>query len=306
MLTTNKRLLAAAHKGNYAVGAFNITNLESVQSVVRAAEKQRSPAIVQTTEGAVEYAGMRYLRDLVISAADQTWVPLTLHLDHGKDLELIHQAINIGYTSVMIDGSHYDFDKNVKVTKKIVQWAHRKGVSVEAELGTIGGVEDKVSSRHILYTDPDVAVSFVDQTGCDALAIAIGTSHGAYKFAGKSHLDIPRLKEIKKRLQMPLVLHGASGIPDYIIEQAEKYGAKLGHPQGVADQSIRAAINAGINKINIDSDLRLAFDAAVRQVLKEKPEVFDPRKILGPARDLMQQVVEKKMQLFGSAGKARR
>lgn len=306
MLTTNKKLLDAANKGHYAVGAFNINNMEILQAIVRAAERQRSPAIVQTTEGAVEYAGMRYLKDLVYSAAVQTWVPVTLHLDHGKDLNVIRQAIKSGYTSVMIDGSHYKFEKNITVTRKVVQWAHRKGVSVEAELGTIGGVEDKVSARHIFYTDPDAAVEFVKRTGCDALAIAIGTSHGAYKFEGKSHLDIARLKEIKRRLKMPLVLHGASGIPDYIIEQAEKYGAKLGHPKGVSDQSIKAAIHAGINKINIDSDLRLAFDAGVRQVLKEKPDVFDPRKILGPARELIQQVVERKMKLFGSVGKARR
>ena len=306
MLTTNKRLLDAANKGYYAVGAFNISNMEFIQAVVKAAERQRSPAIIQTTEGAVEYAGMKYLRDLVYSAAEQTPMPITLHLDHGRDLNVIRKAIKSGYTSVMIDGSHLQFEKNIAITKKVVQWAHRKGISVEAELGTIGGAEDKISSRHILYTDSDAAIEFVKRTGCDALAIAIGTSHGAYKFSGKSHLDIRRLKGIKHYLKMPLVLHGASGIPDYIIEQAEKFGAKLGHPHGVSDQSIRAAIKAGINKINIDSDLRLAFDAAVRQVLKEKPDVFDPRKILEPARELIQQVVEHKMRLFGSAGKAKK
>lgn len=306
MLTTTKKLLAAANKGYYAIGAFNISTMEMLQAIVRAAERQRSPAIVQTTEGAIEYAGMKYLRDLAYSAAEQTHMPVSLHLDHGRDLGIIRQAIKVGYTSVMIDGSHLPFAKNAAMTRKVVGWAHRRGVSVEAELGTIGGAEDAISSRHIMYTDPDAAVAFVRRTGCDALAIALGTSHGAYKFGGKSHLDIRRLKEIKRRLKMPLVLHGASGIPDYLIEQAEKYGAKLHHARGVSDQSIRAAIKAGINKINIDSDLRLAFDAGVRQVLREKPEVFDPRKILGPARELMQQVVEHKMRLLRSNGKARR
>lgn len=306
MLKSNKQLLDAADRGHYAVGAFNISNMELLQAVVRAAERQRSPAIIQTTEGAVEYAGLRYLRDLFFSADEQTWVPLSMHLDHGRDLNIIRYAIRARYTSVMFDGSHLPFEKNIALTKRVVQWAHRKGVSVEAELGTIGGAEDKVSARHILATDPDAAVEFVKRTGCDALAIAIGTSHGAYKFAGKSHLDIARLKTIKQKLKMPLVLHGASGVPDYIIERAEKYGARLGHPKGVSDASIRAAIKAGINKINIDSDLRLAFDAGIRQVLKTRPDVFDPRKILGPARDLIQGVVERKMRLFGSAGKAKK
>ncbi|MBI4148783.1 class II fructose-1,6-bisphosphate aldolase [Candidatus Woesearchaeota archaeon] len=304
MLATLTQVLSKANRQKYAVGAFNTNNMEIVQAIVRAAEKVRSPVIVQTTEGAIEYAGLDTLKCLVLSAAEQSRVPVVLHLDHGKDLTLIRQCMNRGYTSVMIDGSHFPFDKNVKVTRKVVRWARAKGVSVEGELGTIGGAEDLVSSRRILYTEPKTAVDFVDKTGVDALAIAIGTSHGAYKFQGKATLDIKRLADIKRRLKMPLVLHGASGVPESVVAKAEKYGAKLGKPEGVPDTQIRLAVKNGINKINTDTDLRLAFDAALREVIATKPDVFDPRKILGPARDCMQQVVEHRIRVFGSANKA--
>ncbi len=303
MLANLKSVLAKANKKNYAVGAFNINDLEILEAIISAAEKQKSPVIVQTTEGAIEYAGVEELCAMMRTAAKMAKVPVVIHLDHGKDLKLIKKCIDIGYTSVMFDGSHYDYETNVKLTKKVVGWAHKKGVSVEAELGTIGGAEDKVSSRQIILTDPKVAVDFVKRTGVDALAIAIGTSHGAYKFAGKAKLDIKRLKEIKKKLNMPLVLHGASGVPKEIVKKATKYGGKFGAMEGVPESQIKLAVKNGINKINTDTDLRLAFTAGVREVLSKEKGVFDPRKILGPAKVEIQKVVEHRMKLFGSSGK---
>jgi fructose-bisphosphate aldolase class II len=304
MLATLKQVLSKADKGKYAVGAFNINNLEIVQAVVNAAAKLKSPVILQTSEGAIKYAGMKYLKCLVATAASESKIPIVLHVDHGRDLEIIKQAIKTGYTSVMIDGSHLPFDENVALTKKVVGWAHAKGVSVEGELGTIGGAEEKIIARKIIYTDPAAAKEFVAKTGVDALAVAIGTSHGAYKFAGAGKLDIERLKVIKKTLNMPLVLHGASGVPDWLVHTAEHYGAKLGKPGGVPDEQIKLAIKNGINKINTDTDIRLAFDAGVREVIATAPEEFDPRHILGRARELMQDVVEHRIKLFGSAGRA--
>jgi fructose-bisphosphate aldolase class II len=246
---------------------------------------------------------MDFLYALAKTAAEHHKVPIALHLDHGKDLKIIRQAINLGFSSVMVDGSHLDFEKNVALTKKVVQLAHKHGVSVEAELGTIGGKEDKVHSRGIIYTDQDKAKEFVQRTGCDFLAIAIGTSHGAYKFSGKARLRIDILKLIRQKVNVPLVLHGASGVPEEIVHLAEKYGAKLGKMQGVPDTQIRLAIKNGICKINTDTDLRIAFNAAVRKVAVEHPEEFDPRHILGPAREAVQKVVEQRIRLFGSKGK---
>jgi fructose-bisphosphate aldolase class II len=303
MLVTLKQILAKANKGNYAVGAFNINNMEIAQGIINAAKAQKSPVILQTSEGALSYAGIEYLKCLAYNAAKEK-MPVALHVDHGRDLDLIRNCIKAGWTGIMYDGSHLPFEQNVKNTKKVVQWAHKKGIGVEGELGTIGGAEEKIISRHIIYTDPDAAVEFVEKTGVDALAIAIGTSHGAYKFEGSGKLDIHLLKTIKEKLQMPLVLHGASGVPAWLVTQAARYGAQLGKPEGVPDDQISKAVANGINKINTDTDLRLAFDAAVRKFLAEKPEDFDPRHILSPARDLIQQVVEHRMQLFGSSGKA--
>ncbi len=303
MLVTLKQILAKANKGNYAVGAFNINNMEIVQGVINAAKAQKSPVILQTSEGALAYAGVDYLKCLAYNAAKEK-VPVVLHVDHGRDLDLIKKCIKAGWTGIMYDGSHLPFEQNVKNTKKVVSWAHKKGIGVEGELGTIGGAEEKIISRQIIYTDPDAAIEFVKKTGVDALAIAIGTSHGAYKFEGSAKLDLHLLKTIKEKLNMPLVLHGASGVPAWLVTQAARYGAQLGKPEGVPDDQISKAVEYGINKINTDTDLRLSFDAAVRKFLSEKPEDFDPRHILAPARDLIQQVVEHRMQLFGSSGKA--
>jgi len=303
MLLTNKQLQSKAEKGHYAVGAFNVYDMESVQAVVKAAELENSPAIIATTEGAIEYAGHEFLAMLIKLAASKSKMPFSMHLDHGKDMDIIKNCIKLGYTSVMIDASRFDFNKNIETTRKVVAMAHKKGVSVEAELGTIGGVEDSVSAKQIILTDPRDAKEFAEKTGCDTLAVAIGTSHGAYKFPGESRLDIQRLIELKKVIKVPLVLHGASGIPDSILQKARLFGAILGDAHGVPDSDIKAAVANGISKVNIDSDLRLTFDASVREVLKTKPEEFDPRKILGPARDQMTEIVRYKMKLFGSSGK---
>ncbi len=304
MLATLKQVLTKAQKGKYAVGAFNTNNLETTQAIVNAASKLKSPVILQTSEGAIKYAGMKYISCLVSQAAQDNKIPIVFHLDHGRDPEIIKEAIKTGYTSIMIDASHLPFEKNIALTKKVAAMAHAKGISVEGELGTIGGAEEKIIARKIKYTEPESAKEFADKTGVDALAVAIGTSHGAYKFAGAARIDIARLKEIRQKVKIPLVLHGASGVPDWIVAAAEHYGARLGKPEGVPDNQVREAIRNGICKINTDTDLRLAFDAGVREFLATMPGDFDPRHILGRARELMQEVVEHRIKLFGSAGKA--
>ncbi|MFH1275996.1 MAG: class II fructose-1,6-bisphosphate aldolase [Candidatus Woesearchaeota archaeon] len=304
MLTSTKEILEKANKGNYAVGHFNINNMEIVQGVVAAGVKMRSPLILATSEGAIKYAGLDYLYCLVSTAAAKSNIPIALHLDHGRDLDIIKQCIKMGYSSVMFDGSHLPFKENIRITKKIVQLAHQKGISVEAELGTIGGVEDTIKAKMILYTNPDQAQEFVEKTGCDFLAIAIGTSHGAYKFKAKAKLNIDLLKEINKRTKIPLVLHGASGVPSSIVHMAERYGADLHGVKGVPNDELRKAVRNGINKVNSDTDLRLAFDAGVRWFVKKKPTDFDPRHILAPAREMIQKVVEDRIMVLGSKGKA--
>ncbi len=304
MLANTMTLLRKAQQGRYAVPHFNINNLEIVQGVVQAAINARSPIILATSQGGIEYAGMRFLHALATTAAQISNVPIALHLDHGKEFATIKQAIDIGYSSVMIDASHEDFEKNIALTRKVVEMAHKRGVSVEAELGTIGGAEDNVSSRHITYTDPAKAAEFVRRTGCDFLAVAIGTSHGAYKFKGKAQLRLDILREISKKVKVPLVLHGASGVPASLVRAAEKYGAKLHGVEGVPDAQIKTAIKAGICKINTDTDIRIAFDAGVRKVIMEQPADFDPRHILAPAREMIMNVATQRIKLFGSGGKA--
>ena len=304
MLVPTKRILGKAHRGRYAIGAFNFNNMEMVQGVIAAAEELKAPVLIQTTEGAIKYAGLKYLHAIGMAAAEQAKVPVCLHLDHGRDWDVIKSCVKIGYSSIMYDGSHLSFKENIKMTRKVVNLAHKHGISVEAELGTIGGVEDLVSARKIIYTDPDEAQEFVEKTGCDYLAVAIGTSHGAYKFAGKSSLDFTRLEVLKKRLKMPLVLHGASTIPPRLVKQANKYGAKIAGAHGVSFPHIKKAAKLGINKFNTDSDLRIAFDAGMRKFLKEKPKDFDPRHILGAARELVADTAKERMKYLGCAGKA--
>jgi len=302
MLTNNKKLMIKAQEKGYAVGAFNFVNMEVLQAIIRAAEIEKSPVIVQTTEGAIDYAGIEYLSAIAHIAAKKAGVPVSLHLDHGKEISYIKSAIRHGYTSIMVDGSHLPFEENISITKKAVALARKKKISVEAELGTLGGIEDKVSGK-IGFTDPEKAVEFVRRTGCDTLAVAIGTSHGAYKFKGKSRLDFNRLKEIRKIVSIPLVLHGASGIPRDIVRKAIRYGAVLKQAHGVSDAHIRKAVRSGISKVNIDSDLRLSFDAALREVIYSRPEVFDMRKLIGAGRDAITETVRRKIRLFGSNGK---
>ena len=305
MLVTNKELLLAAKRGAYAVGAFNIQNLESLLAVVEAAVEEKSPIIVAVTPSAIKYGGLKYLTALVKVAAENAPVPMSLHLDHGEDVETVRKCLEAGFTSVMIDGSHLPFEENVALTRRVVELAHSMGVSVEGELGRLTGVEEKtVEEREAVLTDPDGAKEFVKRTGVDALAVSIGTSHGAYKFKGEPKLDFERLRLIREKVDVPLVLHGASSVPQWIIEKATKYGAELTGAKGIPEDHVKRAISLGITKINIDTDLRLAFTATVREVLANQPKEFDPRKILGPAKEAMKEVVKAKMRLFGSFGKA--
>ncbi|MCL6449154.1 MAG: class II fructose-1,6-bisphosphate aldolase [Armatimonadetes bacterium] len=276
-------LLRAAQSGGYAVGAFNFNNLEILQAIVRAAEAEKAPVILQATPGAIRYAGLDYLAALARAAAKNAAVPLALHLDHGTDPGLVEECVRAGFSSVMIDGSKLPLEKNIALTRQVLEVARRAGVSVEAELGRISGTEDEitVAEREALFTDPEEARFFVEQTGVDSLAVAVGTAHGVYR--GEPRLDLERLSKIRELVPVPLVLHGSSGVPD---------------------DAIREAIARGVQKINIDTDIRLAFLGAVRQALTEKPGEIDPRKILSPAREAAVEVVRKKIRLFGSAGKA--
>lgn len=306
-LTTLTPVLKKARKRKYAVGAFNINNLETLQAIMDAAHAEKSPVILSTSEGAIDYAGMEELASLVHLAAGRTKLPVVFHLDHGKNYNLVVEAIKSGlYTSVMYDGSSHPYEENIKRTKKIVAMAHKRGISVEAELGVIAGKEDfvNVKEQAAAMTKPEQAADFIKRTGCDALAVAVGTRHGAFKFTqGEAKLDYERLKLIAEAVSVPLVLHGASGVPTRIKNLCTKYGCEIADAKGVPDAAIKKAVSLGVCKINIDTDLRIAFDAGIRKFLKDKPDVIDPRKILGPAKELMSQVVRHKMQLFGSSKK---
>jgi len=296
-------MLPAMQKA-YAVGAFNISNLESLLAVAEAATEEKSPVIVAVTPSSIEYAGLAYIGKMVKAAANSSSVPMSLHLDHGNDVETVSKCVETGFTSVMIDGSHLKFQENVALTKRVVDLAHPKGVSVEAELGRLAGVEEStIEEKEAVLTDPDAAKEFVERTNVEALAVAIGTSHGAYKFKGEPKLDFERLKLIRQKVSALLVLHGASSVPPQIIEKATRYGAELSGAKGIPEEHIQKAISLGITKINIDTDLRLAFTAATREFYAKSPKVFDPRKILGSAKEAMKDVVKRKMRLFGSSGK---
>lgn len=304
MLVNAKKLLVRARAKKYAIPAFNINHLEALKAIMAAAEKMKSPVIVQTTEGAIDYAGVEYLAALIRVAASGK-IPVVMHLDHGKNLKYFQAALACGYTSVMIDGSLLPYAKNVALTKTVVSMARKHGASVEAEIGAIQGIEDLVSvaEKDAVLTNPEEAARFVQATGCDSLAVAIGTAHGAYKFKGATHLDIERLKKIARAVKLPLVLHGASGIRADLLKLAERHGAKLGQARGVLDNDIKHAVKNGVAKVNIDTDLRLAFTAGVRQAVDDLPQVIDPRKLLEPAIHLMAEVAMQKMKLLGSAGR---
>ena len=301
-LVPGRDILAEARSGGYAVGAFNFNNLEQLQAIVRGAEAEQTPVFLATSEGAVHYAGLDYLVALARTAAAECPVPLVLHLDHGRDLELIAECIAGGYTSVMIDASNLPFDENRRITRLVAEMAHRRGVSVEAELGKLQGVEDivSVSERDAVLVDPAQAQEFVKATGIDSLAPAIGTAHGAFKFKGEPKLDFGRLKQVRDRTGLPLVLHGASSVPEAVVARAEKYGAKVAGARGVPMEDIRHAIRLGVCKVNVDTDLRLALVGSIRQVLAGQPGEIDPRRILGPARDAMTEIVRDRIRAFRS------
>jgi fructose-bisphosphate aldolase class II len=297
--------MVPARRNGYAVPALNVQNLESLTAVAEAAVEEKSPVIVQITPSVIKYAGLQYITALARTAAQLQPVPVSVHLDHGEDFDTVAKCVEIGFTSVMIDGSFLRFDENVELTKRVVIIADSKNVSVEAELGKLAGVEERsVEEKDAILTDPKNAKEFVDKTGVDALAVAIGTSHGAYKFKSEAKLDLQRLKMISELVKIPLVLHGASSVPQWLVEKATKYGAVLSGAKGIPEVEYKKAISLGIAKVNIDTDLRLAFTASVREVLANSPKEFDPRKILGPAKTAMKEVAKSKMQLFGSSGKA--
>jgi len=279
--------------------------MEIIQGIMEAGAEERSPLILQVSAGARKYAGQNYIMKLVEAALEDADIPVCVHLDHGPDFELCKACIDGGFTSVMIDGSHLPFEENIAITKKVVEYAHDRGVWVEAELGRLAGVEEHVVSESSIYTDPDQAVEFVERSGCDSLAIAIGTSHGAYKFKGEAKLDFERLDKISNMMPgYPLVLHGASSVPQEFVAMANQYGAKLGDAKGVTEDLLRQAAKSGVCKINIDSDIRLAMTANIRKYMAENPEAFDPRSYLKPARQAVKDMVQRKIRnVLGSSNK---
>jgi fructose-bisphosphate aldolase class II len=299
-------ILPKARRKGYAVGAFNTSNLEITQAIITAGEKSRAPVIIATSEKAIKYAGIENISSMITTMAKRTNIPVVLHLDHGKSYELCRECIKHGYTSVMIDASHLSFFDNVKITRRVVRYAHKSGVTVEAEIGRLAGIEDdlKVKRTEAIYTEPREALQLSKESGCDALAVAIGTSHGAYKFKGTPKLRIDILSEIAQMVSTPLVLHGASGVKRKWINRVNKYGGALERARGVPDHLIRDAVKNGIAKINTDTDLRIGFTAGIRGYLIKNPEVFDPRKITAAARALITEIVIDRINVFGSAGKA--
>ena len=297
-LVTTKDMFAKALKNDYAIGAFNVNNMEIIQGIVDAAKIEQAPLILQVSAGARKYAKPAYLTKLVEAAIEDTDLDIALHLDHGEDFEICKKCVDDGFTSVMIDGSKHSFEDNIRITREVVEYAHAHGVVVEAELGKLAGVEDdvKVDARSATFTDPDEAAEFVERTGVDSLAIAIGTSHGAYKFKGEPYLDYERLKKIHTLIpDTPLVLHGASTVLQDFVAKCNQYGGQVAGAQGVPEEMIREAVKYGICKVNIDTDLRLAMTAEVRKFIMENPAEFDPRKFLGPARSAIQDMVQHKI-----------
>ena len=305
-LTTPKAMFERAGREGYAIGAFNVNNMEIIQGIMQAGSEERAPLILQVSAGARKYAGQPYIMKLVEAALMENDLPVVVHLDHGADFDICKACIDGGFTSVMIDGSHLPFEENIAVTRRVADYAHERGVWVEAELGKLAGVEEHVSSEHSVYTDPDEAVEFVRRSGCDSLAVAIGTSHGAYKFKGDARLDFERLEKITSLLpDYPLVLHGASSVPQEFVDMANKYGGRLGGAKGVPEDMLRRAAASGVCKINIDSDIRLAMTANIRRYLAEHPEEFDPRSYLKPAREAVKLRVQHKIRhVLGCSGKA--
>lgn len=307
-LVNSLEMFKKAYEGGYAIGAFNVNNMEIIQGIVDAAAKENSPVILQASSGAIKYARIPYLKKMIEAALEEHDIPIALHLDHGPDFETCKMCVDNGFTSVMIDGSKYDFEENVALTKKVVDYAHSHGVVVEAELGKLAGIEDdvNVAESDAMYTDPEQAKEFVERTGCDSLAIAIGTSHGAYKFKGEAKLRFDILAKVKELIpNTPIVLHGASTVIPELVEMCNKYGGNIPGAKGVPDEILHQASLSGVSKINVDTDLRLAMTGAIRKVFSEEPSVFDPRKYLTPARAQIEETVSHKIRdVFGSSNKA--
>ena len=309
-LVTTKEMFKKAYAGGYAIGAFNINNMEIIQAIAEAAKEDNSPVIMQVSAGARKYARHAYLMKLVEAAIEDTGIDVALHLDHGADFDICKSCVDGGFSSVMIDGSRFSFEDNIAVTKKVVEYAHAHGVVVEGELGKLAGIEDdvKVHSDDAMFTDPDEVEEFVTRTGVDSLAIAIGTSHGAYKFkpGQKPQLRFDILEEISKRLpEFPIVLHGASSVPQEFVKEINSLGGNLPNAIGIPEDMLRQAAKMAVCKINIDSDIRLAMTAGIRRVLANQPEVFDPRAYLTVGRDEVKKMVKHKIEtVLGSQNKA--
>lgn len=299
-LVTTKEMFKKSIDEGFAIGAFNINNMECVQAIIEAASETNSPVILQVSPSAIKYAGIKYLVKLVEAAVElYPNIPVALHLDHGLDFETCKMCIDEGFTSVMIDGSSLDFEENIELTKRVVDYAHRKGVVVEAELGKLAGIEDdvNVSLKDSIYTNPNQALEFVTRTGCDSLAIAIGTSHGAYKNKEAVNLRFDILKQIKELLpNTPLVLHGASTVEPTLVEMCNKYGANIVGAIGIKEEMLKEACKQGISKINVDTDLRLAMTSGIRKCFLEEPSLIDPRKYLSNSRKLMKELVKQKIE----------
>ncbi|MFH8008886.1 class II fructose-1,6-bisphosphate aldolase [Clostridioides difficile] len=302
-LITTKEMFKKAYEGGFAIGAFNISDLEQLQGVLKAAKAKNSYVMIQASMSAVKYAGPHTLVEMVKAASDEIGVDVALHLDHGPNMDAIKTCIDAGFSSVMIDGSHFDFEENVRITKEAVEYAHSKGVVVEAELGVLAGTEDDVTSDVHKYTQPAEAVEFVERTGVDSLAIAIGTSHGAFKFKGEAKLRFDILEEIQSKLPgFPIVLHGASAVDQNAVATCNEFGGNIAGAKGVPVDMLRKASSMAVCKINMDTDLRLAMTATIRKFLAENPKEFDPRKYIGAGRDAIQAVVESKIDdVLGSA-----
>lgn len=297
-LVTTKEMFAKALNQDYAIGAFNVNNMEIIQGIVDAAKEENAPLILQVSAGARKYARPAYLLKLVEAAVIDTGLDICLHLDHGENFDICKKCVDDGFTSVMIDGSKYEFEENIRVTKEVVEYAHDHGVVVEAELGKLAGIEDavKVDARNATFTVPEEAAEFVARTGVDSLAVAIGTSHGAFKFKGTPYLDFERLEEIHKLIpETPLVLHGASTVLPEFVARCNQYGGNIPGAQGVPEEMILEAVKHGVCKVNIDTDLRLAMTAEVRKFIQENPAEFDPRKYLGPGREAIKGMVKHKI-----------
>ncbi len=310
-LVDTKKMFEMAYKNGYAVGAFNVNNMEITQGIVAAVAEEKSPLILQISRGARSYASMSYLKAIIdVAVAENPDLPICMHLDHGDTFETCKQCVDDGFTSVMIDGSHHSFEDNIKITKQVVDYAHDHGVVVEAELGKLGGIEEDVvgvSHDEIMshLTDPDEAVEFVEKTGVDSLAVAIGTSHGAYKFKSEPKLAFDVVQKIQEKIPgFPLVMHGSSSVPKEFKDLINKYGGDMPDAVGVPESAISEAVKMAVCKVNIDTDLRMALTAKIRQVYAETPAEFDPRKYLGPGREAIKDMVKRKLHVLGCAGKA--